>query len=824
MRTVLAFGEDWLRDLGFALRTFRRSLGFTVTAVLSLALGIAANATVFTVVSSMLLRDLPVRQPVRLVSFAGSFSYLDYVDYRDQTNEVFEGVAAHFALLPANLSGTGQAERIWGQLVSGNYFSVIGVTPALGRGIMPADDESLGREPVVVLSDALWRRGFASDTGIVGRSIVLNGHPYTIIGVAPQGFQGTDRGLVPAFWAPLSMHEQLQPDFAKFKVSTQREVQWLNIHGRLQEGVSRQQAVAAVNVVRHRLDETHRQDPNRHRVAIALENAGGLTLGGFLGRSTVMRGVRLTAVLMGVAGLVLVIVCANVANLLLARAADRQTEVSIRLAVGAGRARLVRQLLTESMLLAVIGAAAGFGLATVAAGVISQLDLPVPIPIAFDFAPDLRVVAFTAVVAALTAVLFGLLPALRATRPSLASIIKGESAGFAHLRRTGLKNALVALQMALSVVLLIGSGLFLRTLQKASSTDIGMQPANVLLVAVDPGLRDYSPARIRQFVDQLRQRVSPLPGVASMTFLDSVPLGIAGSSRDFKAASVEVGTVETNADVYSVGSGFFETLGIPLLRGRDFNRGAEGVGAAIINQRMAERLFPGVDPIGRRLTDSQNAAYVVVGVAGNTKSRTLTEEPAACAYLPLEGAAANTVGFTGIWIAVKTTVEPRSLARAVRDEVATLEPDLAVFDTGTMSERVSRALLVPRLCATLLTVLGLAGLTLASIGLYGVASCSVSRRTREIGIRMALGASARGVLFLILGQGLIPAGVGLVVGLGLAIALSRFAASWLYGISPTDVFTFTGVSILLLVVSVAATAVPSWRATKTPLAQALRCE
>jgi predicted permease len=810
-----------LRDALYALRTFRQNPGFTAVVILSIALGIAANTTVFSIVNGLLLGDLPVSEPERLIGFSGgrSMSYPDYIDYRDQARDVFEGVSAHFPVVPASLGGTGEPERVWGQLVSGNYFSVIGVRPALGRGVAQAEDEAPGRDAVVVLSHALWQRRFGADPGVIGRAVPLNGQPYTVIGVTPPGFRGTDRGIVAEFFAPLAMFAQLMPDLAVRGNPTQeRGNNWLTVNARLKRGVSRQQALAAVAVIKNRIDDTYfKGDERRRQRPVTLDKSGGLV--GNMSRSVI----GLMAVLMSVVAGVLMIACANVANLLLARATARQKEIAIRLSVGANRGRLVRQLLTESVLLALLGAAAGFALAFWTARLISRFQLPLPLPIVFDFTPDLRVLAFTAALSVFTGILFGLAPALRATRPDLVAALKNETTVFGRTRRFGVRDALVVVQVAISLVLLAGSGLFLRSLQNASSIDIGMRPDNVLLMAVDPKLHRYSREKTQQFVSQLRERVSALPEVRSVTFLDSVPLSFGGTSNGFSTESGKDGVKQTSADVYGVGMKFFETMQLPLRRGREFDLRTDAADVAIVNENMAKRLFGDQDPIGRQLS-SAGKMYTIIGVAGNTKSRTLGEEPAACAYLFLEPRPDEVMSFYGISIGVKTSGSPRKLERGVREQIAALDPTLAIFNTETMQEHINKALLVPRLCAALLGVFGGVGLTLAGIGLYGVMSYSTRRRTREFGIRMALGAGQGGVLRMVLRQGLALAAIGIAIGLAIALSVTRFAASQLYGISATDRVTFLVVPAVLLGVALVAILVPALRAARIAPMTALRFE
>jgi len=816
-RSLLTLLDAVLKDTSYALRSFRKSPGFTAAVVVSIALGIAANTTVFSIVNAVLLGSLPVKEPGRLVSFneGESQSYPDYVDYRDQTKDVFEGVCANFPLVPASLGGVGEPERVWGQLASGDYFSLAGVEPLLGRGFVPEEDQVPGRNPVAVLSYGLWRRRFGSDRAIIGKTIILNNHAYTVVGVAPAGFHGLFRAIDPEFWVPLAMVAQIMPDIAKVGLKQTRSTRWLMVDARLKPGVSRERALAAVNVVNKRLNDAyHKGEKNRPvRLGASGEFPGGAT-------KYVM---GLMVILMIVVGLVLLIACANVANLLLARASARQREIGIRLALGAGRARLVRQLLTESILLAMAGAVAGFLLTLAAIRPISHFELPFPLPIAFNFMPDARVLAFTVALSMMTGVVFGLLPALRATRPDLVAALKDQGGAVGSFRRFGLRNLLVVGQVTLSLVLLVGSSLFLRSLQNASSIDLGMRPENVLLMGVDPKLHNYSPDKTRLFLAQLRERVGSLPGVTSVSFLDSVPLSIGGANSDFKAEGGKSGAKEIDANTYNVGSRFFETMGIPVLRGRDFSLQEGTDRAAILNETMAQQLFPGEDPLGRRMR-SDDKVYEVIGVAKNSKSRTLGEEPTGVVYMDLPQHPEEVFSFFGISILVKTAVSPRSMTRAVRAQVAALDPNLAVFGIETMQEHVDKSLLIPKLSAVLLGVFGAVGLVLATVGLYGVLSYSVRRRTHEIGIRMAMGASASGVLRMVARQGMLLAGVGLVIGLAISLALWRLAGSFLYGIRATDPVTFIGVPLLLLVVAFVAALLPARRASQVDPMDALRYE
>jgi predicted permease len=819
---VLRFMDTGLRqDILYAVRNFRRNPGLVAAVVISVALGIAANTTVFSIVDAMLLGQLPVHEPSRLMSFndGNSLSWPNYADYRDQTRSVFEGVTAYFALVPASVGGRGEPERIWGQLTVGNFFSTVGVPMAAGRGFNPAEDAAPGRSPVVVLTYGLWQRRFAGDPTLLGRDILLNGQRYTVVGITAKGFHGIDRGLMPEFWVPLSMGPEIIPDMKTEQIKTKRDSQWLCVVARLRPGVSRATALAAVNVVNKRIHDTWKK--NERFEPVRLTEAGGLLGGEEMGAAALL------TVLMVVTGMLLIIACVNVAGLLLSRATARQREIGIRLSIGATRGRLIRQLLTESMLLSGLGAVAGFALASAATRGIGGFRLPIPIPIAFEFRMNLRVMAFTAALAIVTGILFGLAPALRATRPDLVSWLKGNTGGLGRMRQFGLRNSLVLIQVALSLVLLIGAGLFLRSLQNASSIDLGIRTNGVVAMAFEPRLHHYSADRTRQFMDQLRQRVSTQPGVESVSFVNILPLSIGGESTDFHATGADQKN-QTMGDVYTVGEQYFQTIGTPLLRGRAFDRGRDGnIPSVVINEEMAQKAFPGRDPIGQVLEMDEDGKQDlrVIGIVRNSKSRTLGEKTAACAYLFLDSRTQDdAISFFGVSILVRSHGDPWTLARAVKSDIRALDPNMPVSNIETLSQHVDKSLLLPRLCALLLGIFGTVGIVLAAVGLFGVMSFAARARTREIGIRMALGALPRGVLGLVARQGFVVAGVGLIIGLALALALSRFTASMLYGISALDPVTFVAVPLLLLAIAVIAVLIPARRASRIDPLEALRYE
>lgn len=810
-----------IHDLRYAGRTLLRTPGLSIVIIISIALGVAANATVFSVANGLLWGVLPINDPGRMVIFSEgkSFSYPDYLDYSDQSRDIFEGgVAAHFAIIPASIGGSGEPERVWGQAVSGNFFSLLGNSIALGRPILPEDDRAGTANRVVVLSDKLWRRRFGADANMLNREVVLNGKRYTVVGIAPAGFYGIDRGIVSEFWVPLAVAEEIMPDLRMDGSDrTRRDHSWLMLAARLRPGISREKATVAINVVKQRIDESFRQTEEHHE-SITLQSAGGLIAGSATPAYT------LIGVLMMVVGLVLLVACANVANLLLARATGRQREIAIRLAMGAVRMRLIRQLLIESFLLSLCGAAVGFLIAAVAARAISRFQLPLPFPIAFDFNVDMRVAAFALSLTLVTTLLFGLVPALRASRADLVESLKAGPNRAAGVGRSGLRNTLVVVQVALSLALLVTAGLFLRSLGNASSIDIGFNPKNILMLSVDPKLHNYSHDQTTQFLTRIRERVTALPGVRSMSFAGIVPLSLGGTTDGFEIDATKDGPKRNvHADVNVVGSEYFQTMEIPLLRGRDFKLQAGEEHTAILNETMALNLFPGQNPIGRVLRHG-NESYAVVGIARNSKLRTIGEKPTNGIYLFLNAIPEKAQSFFGTTILVKTSAEPRDLAAAVRGQIAALDPNMAVFNVEPMQNHVDKSLLLPRIAALLFGLFGVVGLTLAAVGLFGVMNYSVRRRTHEIGVRMALGAQPGAILGMVLRQGLFLTVIGLVIGLILALVLGRLAASILYGTSGSDPFTFALVSAVLLGTAAIAILIPAFRAAHVEPTTALRYE
>jgi predicted permease len=799
--------DSFRKDISFAVRSFGRTPGLAVAIIVSIGLGIAANTVVFSMVNELLIREMPVRNPARLrviVPNESAVSYPEYLDFRGQSAAVFEGLAAHSSPVPANISASGAPQRVWGQLVSGNWFNLTGVPLYLGRGVLPFEDEARGRDAVVVLGYGLWRR-LGGDPAIVGQHVVLSGVRYLVLGVTPAGFFGTDRAIAAEFWSPLAMRTHLAPDIAPLEAN--RNCQWLEVTGRLRDGVSPEQAGAALNVIYARMVAEHEKGARArpvvlHRVGWIPVFEDDLKL--------------LLKALTAVVALVLLIACANVANLLLARAASRQQEIAVRLALGASRGRLLRQLLTESILLASCGAALGLLLAMPGTAALARLQPPLPIPMRFDFSPDTRVLAFTTLLAVLTGILFGIAPAVAGARGNLAGI---------RFRRNRSSRVLVVVQVALSAVLLAGSGLFLRSLQKAASIDIGMKPDGVLMLAIDPIGQGYAPDKSKRFFRELQQRVEALPGVESMSYVDLPPLSLAVNGAEFLDADTASGK-PLQGDSFRVGAHYFRATGISLLRGRDFDPVRDDkVPVVIINQALASRVFGDRDPVGRRLRMEENdpQGYEVIGVARNAKSQTLLEGEAACAfrYLSDFSRAFSTFGVT---VMVRTQGDPMRIVRALRQQVDVLDRELPLFNVERLTEHMAEALLVPRLCGALFGTFAAIGLVLAIVGLYGILNYSVRTRTREIGIRLALGARPAAVAGMVARQGLALVAAGLAIGMVASFALGRFVSSLLYGIVPTDPPTFLAVPAVMLAAGLAAILLPSRRASRVEPMSALRYE
>jgi len=816
-----SFIETLWQDLRYGARMLCKNAGSTAVVVIALALGIAMNTTVFSFVNALLLRPpAGVVAPDRLLevwihnprsSGVESFlplTYPDYLYHRDHIQS-FQGLLAfdgdpHSVIW--NKSGDGQV--VLGQLVSGNFFSLLGVNAVLGRAISLQDDQAANPQPVVVLGHTFWRQSFASDPAIIGKTLMLNGTNYTVIGVAPTGFAGLLVGFEPDFWAPATMVEQITGDKGRLG---NWQGHWLLAVGRLKPDASVSVARAEVSVLEHQIELTH---PDLKRNLDATVFPATLIPAPY--RIYVS---AFTALLMAVFGLVLLIACANVASFLLARATGRTREMAVRSALGAGRRRLIQQMLVESALLSGLASLMGLVLAYWTAPLLLALK-PVSLPISLRLPMDWRVLVFTIMVSLICGVAFGLTPALRSARVQVASNLKDEArpAGY---RKSRLRSVLMTGQIATCTVLLVGATLCVRSLRNASSIDPGFNAQHVIAATLDPGSLGYSDVQVHSFYGQLSERVGALPGVTAVSFTDHLPLGPAREQTAVTDAMRPLSSKKDALpiDVLRVAPAYFQAMGIPVLRGRDFrfSESQESSQVAIINDALAQRLWKDQDPLGKRMIfNDERVSTEIVAVVSTGKYRTLGEDPVPVAYLAKLPPKRTLV--------VRTSGDPAALLDTVRREIHSADPHIAATDLETMQQYMSLPLFPARTTGLLLGVSGFLALTLTSIGLFGVISYIVSQRTHEIGVRMALGAQRDDLLRLVLGHGLSLTGMGLVIGLGMAFAAARILSPLLYGIGPADATTFIGVAFLLCTVVLLACYIPARRATRVDPLVALRNE
>lgn len=807
-------------DIRYSLRRLAKSPGFVAAVVLSIAIGIAANATIFSMISRFVLRPAPVGNPSTLLGIhtthdgdqcCNNFPYPAYTDVRDQTKS-FSGVAAYFELLPASIGGSGEPERTWGQSTTSNYFDVLAIPMTLGRGFLATEEHS----PVVVISHELWQRRFASDPQIIDKSIYLSGHPYTVVGVAPREFRGLDLILAPQFWIPLGDVEQLAPEVPS---RNSRLHHWLDVVARLKPDVTKSQADAELRVLAAGLAKAY-PDTDKGN-GFLTDPAGSLPP---RDKSTFL---IFLAALSVVVLLVLGIACANVSNLLIAQGAGRQREMAIRISLGATRAQLLRQMLIESLLLALAGGFSGSLISLWATSALSAFHIPAPVPLDVSVSVDWRVILYTFVLSVGSGLVFGLLPAWIASRPVLTSALKGETVLSRPGRRFTLRNGLVVAQIAMSLVLLCATGLFLRSLGRASTIDVGFRSRDLLMVSVDPRVHGYTPLQTSQFLDALRERVAAVPGVLSVAATDSVPLSGGNRSDGFGVEGAAPSSRDLPiVELYMVSENYFDTLGIPLVAGRDFGgENPTGPKLAVVNQAFAERLFPNDNAIGRRVNGA-GVTYEVIGIVKNIKSRTLGEDTRPILFRSLAQTTGTDPSFLGYTLVVRTSGQSNAaaLTSTVRERIHSLDSSMAIYDEQTMSEHLRNALFLPRLAGTLFGIFGFAGLVLAAVGLYGLMSYSVTIRRREMSIRIALGAQLGSVQRLVIGQGMRLAAIAILLGLPAAWAVARFSESFLYGIRPHDAATFTFVPAFLALVAAAACWIPARRASRAELNSSLRSE
>jgi predicted permease len=831
------------QDLQYAFRTFRKSPLFVAVAVVSLAFGIGANTAIFSLVDQVLLRLLPVKDPQQLVLFWGrgphygsnngryKLSYPMYEDFRDH-NDIFTGMFCRWAT-EMNVSGDGKSERVGGELVSGTYFQVLGVQPASGRVFTPEDDRSPSGAPYAVLSYRYWLSRYAASPDVIGKKIVVNGYPLTIVGVSQAGFDGTDPGTSPAIRVPIMMKAEMDPVGSSFNYNFKsRRGRWVNAFGRLKPGVTMERAKAAVQPYFHQMLEMEVQQKEFANAAPEVRQ-NFLTmwldlLPAAKGDSELRRQFSSSlVVLMAIMGFVLLIACANVANLLLARATSRQKEIAVRLALGAERRRIMIQLLVESLMLSLAGGLAGLALAVWIDRLLLGFLPTGNSPITISTTPDWRVLAFNLAISLLTGIIFGLAPALQATRPQLAPTLKDQVGSIAGGSSVRLRKTLVAAQVALSLLLLVGAGLFIRTLRNLRDLDPGFQTSNLIEFSVDPTANGYPRERSLDFYRQLRENLNALPGIESST-LAVIPV----LARDEWDNSVSIEgfihkpTEAPDPHMQFISPEYFKTLNIPILVGRDF-RASDVKGApkvCIVNERFARKYFKDGAALGRHIGMGGNPGtkldIEIIGVARDTKYESMRDEVPLEVYQPFT----QTDFVLGMMAYVRTARQPEQAMAAVRKVATGLDPTLPVSDMKTLETQREESLITERLVATLSTAFGVLATLLAAIGLYGVMAYLVAQRTREIGVRMALGARSTDVVWIVMKDVLMLSGIGVAIGLSASYGLTRFAQSQLYGIQANDSFTIILATIAIASVAVTSGFIPARRATQVDPIRALRWE
>lgn len=818
MQNLARLMETLLQDIRFGFRQLLKQRGFAVLAIISMALGIGANTSIFSLVDTALLRPLAVKEPSQLVELYSTMnngtewslqSYPNYKDYRDRNN-VFSGLFI-YRVVVSGLTVNNSSQRVWGYLVSGNYFDVLGVKPMLGRGFLPEEDQTPDSHPVAVISYNCWQRRFGGDPRVVGKTVQFNSHAFTVIGVAPKGFIGTEVAYDPEMFIPVMMAKTIEPGS---RWLDRRDSNNLFTVGRLKPGISFARAKVELETLTAKLAQDYPENVGR-----------GIRLGkpGLFIPDIANSVFAFTGLLAAVGSLVILLACVNLANLLLARATERRREIAVRLAVGASRRRLVRQLLTESLLISLGGGAAGVLLAAAINTAVRSIRLPSDITLLFDLRTDWRVLTFALLLSIATGILFSLIPALQSSRPQLVPALKDESS-MAGFRRSRLRNFLVIVQVSLSLVLLVSSGLIVRSLQVAQKMRPGFNPENAVAISFDVSLQGYDEARGRAFQKQVLERARALPQVENAALTDNLPLGLNYNSTSIYVEGTEFRGASTLPIAIPIEStpGYFDAMGIPL-RGRDFrdDENKKESRVAIVNETFAKKLLNGQDPIGRRFNwhGPKDPFFEIVGVVPDGKYNSLGEDPKPALYTPLYQ------DYTGmVTLVARTRADPSQVLAALRGVVQELDPSISVYAAKTLKEHLGTSLFPARMAAITLGSFGVLALILAAVGIYGVMSHVVAGRTREIGLRMALGAQLSDVQKLILKQGMLLAAIGSFGGLIIAFGGARMMKSMLYGVSTSDPITFTCVALLLFGIAFLACWIPARRASRVEPMMALRTE
>lgn len=804
-----------VRDFRYGLRSLLNAPGFTVIAILTLALGIGANSTIFSWINSTLLNPIPgvahTSQYVELTAGpAGDdapLSYPDYEDLRDRNHTLSSLIV--YSLWSVDITGSAKPERVWAMFSSANYFDALGVYPILGRGFLLVEGTKPGGVPVVVISCRLWQAYFGSDPSIIGRTIHINKRPYTIVGVTPAIFQGTQSGLRADMWIPVMMAQQ----FVSENILKDRGSPWMITIGHLKPRVTREQAQAEMNTL---YGQIAKQFPDSHkdRDSLMLHPLWRAPFGANYYLRTIL------LLLIAISGMVLLLACANVANLLLVRGVGRRREMAIRLSVGATRWRLIRQLLAESLILGLSGGGVAMALTIWTAGKLSDFVPPTEIPVSMSVQTDRTVLFATFVISLVTGIIFGILPALRASKLAPSAVLKEESGSASGVRsKARLSSILVVAQIAMSLLLLVCAGLFIRSFRLAESFNPGFNPRDVLLDSYDLGNMGYDQKSGTEFHRTALARLQALPGIQSAALATWVPLGFTHSIRTIDAEGYEPRPHESmDMDFNCVSPNYLHTMQIPLVVGREFALGDTDKSqlVAVVNQEFARRYWPGADPLGKRV-HAIGEWFTVIGIAHNSDTDHLNQKPKPLVYLPLFQAYDSRVT-----IHARVFGKPLEYAPAVEAIVHEFDADLPLHDLMTLDSRIQLNTTNERIGGVFVGVFGILALVLAAVGVYGVLAYTMRQRTRELGIRIALGAEPRDVFRLVLRQGAILAILGVVIGLAASFSLTRALSSQLFGISATDPLTFAAVSMLLMLVALLACYLPARRAMRTDPLTALR--